>query len=59
MLPPSLNLWRNEDGQGMTEYALIISLVAIAAMATVMTFRDQIRALFTSVSDSIDNAPMH
>ena len=28
-------LWKNQDGQGMVEYGLIIALVAVAVIATV------------------------
>lgn len=37
---------RGRRGQGMTEYIIIIALVAIAAIGVVSIFGDNIRALF-------------
>lgn len=49
-------LWREDAGQGMTEYALIIALVAVAIVAVVILFREQIRAVFTSATTTLQNS---
>ncbi len=42
---------RGRRGQGMTEYIIIVALIAIAAIGVVSLFGDNIRALFaTSVN---------
>jgi Flp pilus assembly pilin Flp len=54
----SLLLWfgalRREDGQTLGEYALLISLVAVAVTATALiAFRDQFAAGYDSMSDCL------
>lgn len=43
-------LWREESGQGMTEYGLIIALVVVALIATIGAFRDELVGMFNSVT---------
>ena len=38
---------KNQSGQGITEYILIIALVAIASIAVLTIFGDQIRSIFS------------
>lgn len=40
-------------GQGMTEYIIIVALVAIAAIGVVTLFGDNIRALFGASADAL------
>jgi Flp pilus assembly pilin Flp len=41
------------SGQGMTEYIIIVALVAIASIAVVTIFGDQIRELFSASSQNL------
>ena len=43
----------DESGQGMTEYIIIVALVAIAAIGVVSAFGDNIRALFGASADAL------
>ena len=44
-------MMKNQSGQGMTEYIIIVALIAIAAIGVVTVFGDNIRRLFgTSVN---------
>jgi pilus assembly protein Flp/PilA len=45
--------WRNEKGQGLTEYALIIALVAIVAVAALTLLGGQIDTIFGNISDEL------
>jgi pilus assembly protein Flp/PilA len=44
-----LNLWFDEDGQDLTEYALLVVLLALAAVAG-------IQGLATAISNTFSNA---
>jgi pilus assembly protein Flp/PilA len=44
---------RNEKGQGLVEYALILVLVAIAAIIVMGTLGTQITAVFQEVVDTL------
>lgn len=44
---------KNEDGQGMVEYGLIIGLVAIAVIVALMALGPKIRDLFQGASDNL------
>ncbi|MBU1076705.1 MAG: Flp family type IVb pilin [Spirochaetes bacterium] len=50
MLKKFLN---DETGQGMTEYILIVVLVAVAAIVVVKVFGEQIKSLFQKSTDKI------
>ncbi len=44
---------KNEQGQGMVEYGLIIALVALAVIAALVVLGGQISTLFTSVAGAV------
>ena len=46
-------LLRDEKGQGLTEYALIIALVAIVAVAALTLLGGQIDTIFTDISTEL------
>ena len=46
-------LVRDKKGQGMTEYIIIVALIAIAAIGVVTLFGDNIRALFSASADAL------
>ncbi len=46
-------LREREDGQGLIEYALIISMVALAVFATLRLTGTNIQSLFTKVSNEV------
>jgi pilus assembly protein Flp/PilA len=45
-----------EEGQGMTEYALVLGVIAIGAIALISTFRTQVEALWGKITTSITDA---
>jgi Flp pilus assembly pilin Flp len=46
-------LRRENSGQGMTEYIIIVALIAIAAIGVVTIFGDNIRDLFAGATNAL------
>jgi Flp pilus assembly pilin Flp len=47
------NLRDREEGQTLTEYALILSLVSIASIAFLTPLSDAINGVFTTVTNAL------
>ncbi|HEX3031515.1 MAG TPA: Flp family type IVb pilin [Bacillota bacterium] len=43
-------LWKEEQGQGMTEYGLIIALIAIAIIGVLVAFKEKIAGIFNGMT---------
>ena len=48
-----MGLRQAQQGQTTAEYAIIVALVAVASIAVIMIFGNQIRALFAAESKAI------
>ena len=48
-----LSKLKSQSGQGMTEYLIIVALIAIAAIGVVTVFGQDIRQLFAGTTDSL------
>ena len=48
---------KDESGQGLVEYALIIALVAIGLIAILVVFRNAIGNVFKRSAGELNNAP--
>jgi len=44
---------RNEEGQGLVEYALIIAVIAIAVILSMVFFRDQLSNYFSNIGNNL------
>ena len=44
---------RDEDGQGLAEYALILALIAIVAIVALIFLGGQVSGVLSTVGDSI------
>jgi len=44
---------RDEQGQGLVEYALIIAVIAVAVIAAMVFLRDQISNIFSDVGNNL------
>lgn len=51
------NMFRNEKGQGMVEYGLIIGLIAIVVVAALILLGPQISSIFTNITDVLAAVP--
>ncbi len=48
-----MQIQRSKQGQGMTEYVIIICIVAIAALLVIGVFGTNVRNLFRSANQSL------
>ncbi|MFD1019922.1 Flp family type IVb pilin [Thalassobacillus hwangdonensis] len=53
MVEKMKNLVVEEEGQGMTEYGLVLGIIAVAVVGTLAVLRDEIVSLFTNAKDAI------
>jgi pilus assembly protein Flp/PilA len=53
MLKKLMAKMRNEEGQGLVEYALIIVLVSIAAVVTLGVLGTTVSGVFTTITGSL------
>jgi len=44
---------RNDDGQGLVEYALIIAVIALAVIVAMIFLRDQLQNLFSDIGNNL------
>lgn len=49
-----MNFLRNEDGQGMVEYGLILALIAVAAITALKFLGGRVGDIFGNVKESLD-----
>jgi pilus assembly protein Flp/PilA len=49
----ALRLWREEEGQDLTEYALLLVLVALAATAALGPFANAIMTVFNNATSNL------
>jgi len=45
----SKGLWKNRKGQGLTEYIIVVALVAVAGIGIVNIFGNQLRNQFNTI----------
>jgi pilus assembly protein Flp/PilA len=51
-----MNLLRQEDGQDLIEYALVVSLIAFAAVAGMNTLANDINAAFIAIGTELNSS---
>ena len=47
---------KDENGQGMVEYALILGLIAIVAIVVLIALGPKIKNLFNKANNAVDDA---
>ncbi|WZL72718.1 Flp family type IVb pilin [Clostridiaceae bacterium 35-E11] len=55
MLYPLKNLLLSEQGQGMTEYGLVLGIISIAVVGTLVLFRQEIETIFTDALNTVQS----
>ena len=51
-----MNWFKDEEGQGMVEYGLIIALIAIVVIVALVALGPKIRDIFNRANDALDTA---
>jgi pilus assembly protein Flp/PilA len=51
-----MRILKDEDGQGMVEYGLILGLIAVAAIGAIILLGPKIKGFFESANTQIDTA---
>lgn len=51
-----MSFLKDEDGQGMVEYAIIIGLIAVAAIVILIAMRNRISNLLGRASNGLNQA---
>ena len=51
-----IRLWKEEEGQDLTEYALLLVLIALAAIAVMSNLGVAINAVFSSGASTLSSA---
>jgi pilus assembly protein Flp/PilA len=49
------HLWQDEEGQDLTEYGLLLVLVALAAIATMKTLASALSNVFSNAASSLSS----
>ncbi len=52
-----MSIIRDEEGQGMVEYGLILGLIAVAAIAAIALLGPKIKGIFEKANTEIDKVP--
>ena len=49
-------LWQEQTGQDLTEYALLLALLALGAISSMRTLANMINGMFANAASNIVNA---
>ena len=53
MLKKLQTLWKDEEGQAMVEYGIIVALISIAAIAAILLIGPKLITLFTNTGNAL------
>ncbi len=48
-------VWKDERGQGTTEYAILVGVLVVLAIVAIIAFRGKVAELWQAVSDGINS----
>jgi pilus assembly protein Flp/PilA len=52
-----MGLIKEEQGQGMTEYGLVLGLIAVAAVGALVLLRDEIVTMYKNALEAVKGRP--
>ncbi len=47
------NFWQDQSGQSLSEYGLILGIIAVACITVLVALKDKIVAVFTAIKDAL------
>ena len=50
-----MKLWKDEEGQTMVEYGLLLALIAVVVIAALVILGPRVANIFTNVSDALES----
>lgn len=50
-----LTFFRDEEGQGLVEYALIIAVIAIAVIVAMIFLKGQLEQIFSNIGNQLES----
>jgi pilus assembly protein Flp/PilA len=50
---PAVSFWRDDQGQGLVEYALIIAVIAITVILAMVFLRGQLENQFSNIGNNL------
>jgi len=53
MMDKLRQLWKDDDGQDLAEYGLLLILIAVVVVTAITAFRDQIVAAFNAATSAL------
>jgi pilus assembly protein Flp/PilA len=51
-----IQLWRDEEGQDLTEYALLVVLISLVAIAAIGKLGNAVNSIFTNAVANLSSA---
>lgn len=48
-----MRFWRDDDGQGLVEYAIVIMVIAITVIVAMLFFRGQLGNQFSNIGNNL------
>ena len=52
----TLELLRNENGQGMAEYSLLIALIAAVLVTVLLSMQGSLLTVYNGISDGVESS---
>lgn len=53
MMKAIKKFWKDEEGQALSEYGLILGIIAVAAIVALVALKDKLVAVFNKISESL------
>ena len=55
MVEKFLAIWKDEEGQSMVEYGIIIALIAVVAIGAISTLGNKVKGTYEKINGELDS----